>query len=180
MLYRINKQRVVLRVFSLIVTTDKYAISTRATLPLVLKSNAVILGYVYTDLRQKWLLNKKVYKDYGITTLAAVGAEHFDSLNMSHTGIWECVIEQDDLKLTWTTNFIKVEVKKEPNMYTHLMEDSLTAPLFAWLKTELNVLIALILIVVFVIIFVAGCLVLYLKFGRLPQIKRKYKKNRRL
>lgn len=179
-LYRINKQKVILRTLTLVVVPKEYMISTRATLPLTLKTNAVVLGYIYSDLRQKWLLNKKVYIDYGITTLAAVSTEHFRSLNESHTGQWECVIEQSDLKLNWTTNYVKVLVKKKPNFYTHLMEDRLTRPLFGWLKTERNVLIALIFIVCFVVAIVSTGLVMYLKYGRLPGMKSRYKKNRRM
>lgn len=178
MVYRVNKQRLVIRVVTLVIITKDYRISTRATLPLTLKSNAVVLGYIYSDLRQKWMLNKKIYIDYGLTTLAAVSSEHFDSLNMSHTGEWECIVEQSDLNLIWVTNNVKVQVKKKPNMYTHLMEDHLTAPLFSWLKTDRNVLIAVIVIVVTVVLLVIGCLVCYLKFCTLPQFKRKYKRNR--
>lgn len=178
MMYRINKQRIVIRVVTVVVITKDYSISTRATLPLTLKSNAVVMGYIYSDLRQRWTLNKKIYIDYGITTLAAVTVLHIDSLNMSHTGEWECIIEQYELNLLWVTNSVKVEVKKEPNLYTHLMEDSLTAPLFSWLETERNVFIALIVIIVTVVLLVLICLILYLRYGTLPQFKRKYQRNR--
>lgn len=180
MVYRINKQRLVIRVISLVVTTDSYTISTRATLPLTLKSNSVTLAYIYTDLSQKWLLNKKVYVDYGITTLAAVSSITLDVLNSSHEGVWECVVEQEDLKLSWTTNFEKVEVKSKPTFYTHLMEDPLTAPIFGRLQTKANVVAVLVLIVVSVVVVVTIVLVLYLKYGTLPSFRSKYKRNRRL
>lgn len=153
--------------------------STRATLRLALQSNAVVLGYIYSDLSQKWLINNKTYVDYGITTLAAVSAEVVASLNFSHSGVWKCVVEQEDLKLSWVTNFVNVEVKSEPTFFTHLMEDELTAPLFGWLKTERNVVIALVAIVVFVIVAVSLVLFLYLKYATLTTFRSKYKRNRR-
>lgn len=181
MVHRVNKQRLVIRVIALIVIMEHYVISTRATLSLTLKSNAVTLGYIYSDLSQKWLINDKVYVDYGITTLAAVSAEIIDKLNSSHDGVWKCVIEQKDLNLQWITNYVTVKVKSKPTFFTHLMEDEFTAPLFAWLKTERNTLIALILIVVFVVIVVAVGLILYLKYCTLITFRTRHanKKNRR-
>lgn len=175
MLYRVSKQRVVIRVVSLAVTTNTWRISTRATLSLRLLTNSVILGYIYSDLSQKWVLNDTVYLDYGITTLVAVSSLHLDPLNMSHTGEWKCVVEQSDLGLSWVTNIIKIQVKSAPNIYTHLMEDKLMAPFFAWLKTEANVLGFVIFIVVFIFGFVGFMLFAYFKWGTLPT-KRKYSK----
>lgn len=177
MIYRIDGQRLVLRVVTLAVTTVGYTISTRATLHLSLKSNALILGYVYSDLSQTWLIDDVIYKDYGITTLAAVSTEVVESLNSSHSGVWKCVITQNDLKLSWVTNWVKVEVKKAPNIYTHLMEDRLTAPLFGWMKYDEVVLGAVIFIVIFVFVGVAFGLYAYLKWGTLPTRKKaRYKK----
>lgn len=180
MIYRVNKKRVVLRVITLVVTTVEYTVSTRATLPLTLKSNAVILGYIYSDLSQMWTLNDIVYKDYGVTTLAAVNAEKFDSLNESHTGVWKCVISQRDLKLSWVTNWLKVKVKKAPNIYTHLMEDSLTAPLFGWMKYDGVVLSVLIFIILFVFGGVTFAVYAYLEWVKLPEKKHKRKKYEKL
>lgn len=177
MLYRINKKRVVLHVISLAVISKNYDYNTRATRSLILNCNSVILGYIYTDLSLKLYLNNKVYIDHGTTTLAAVNTYEFDSLNMSHTGHWKCVVEQKDLKLSWVTNYFKLNVKKAPNMYTNLMEDKLTAPLFGWLKTDRNVFIALIFIVVSVVLLVVLFLVIYFKFCTLKSTKNK--RNRR-
>ncbi|XP_023312772.1 uncharacterized protein LOC111692874, partial [Anoplophora glabripennis] len=164
MLFRINKKRVVLHVISVAVISKNYDYDTRATRSLILNCNSVILGYIYTDLSLKLFLNNEVYIDHGTTTLAAVNIHQFDSLNMSHTGHWRCVVEQKDLKLSWVTNYLKVNVKKAPNVYTNLMEDKLTAPLFGWLKTDRNVLVALIFIVVSVVLLVISFLVIYFKF----------------
>lgn len=181
MVHRINKQRLVIRVIALVVISDDYTISTRATLSLTLKSNAVTLGYIYSDLRQRWLINDKVFIDYGITTLAATDTEIIKSLNESHDGVWQCVIEQSDLNMKWITNLVKVRVKSKPTFFTHLMEDDLTAPIFARLKTEKNIIIALVVIVVFVVLVVVVLLVLYLKFGTLTTFRTKnaFKRNRR-
>lgn len=123
-------------------------------------------------------LNNKVYHDFGITTLAAVNVYHFDSLNTSLTGDWKCVIQQKDLKLTWVTNYVRINVQKAPNIYTNLMEDKLTAPIFGWMKTETNVLIGLIGIVIMVTLFVGVFLLIYFKFCTLKTSR--YKRNRRL
>lgn len=181
MVHRINKQRLVIRVIALVVVTKDYGVSTRATLPLTVTSNAVTLGYIYSDLSQKWLVNNKTYVDYGITTLAAVSTEKVDSLNSSHDGVWECVVRQEDLNLEWVTRYVKVRVKSKPTFFTHLMEDELTAPIFGWLKSERNVLVALVFIVVGVVAIVAAVLVLYLKFGTLKTFRTRnaYKRNRR-
>ncbi|KAJ8985905.1 hypothetical protein NQ317_010662 [Molorchus minor] len=152
MLFRINKKRVVLRVLALAVKSKKYDVDTRATRSITLVCNAVILGYIYSDLSMKLYTNDKVYIDHGITVLAAVNALRLDPLNESHSGNWKCEVEQKDLKLSWVTNYVRIRVKKAPNVYTNLMEDKLTAPLFAWLKTETNVLIAIIAIVIFVVL----------------------------
>ncbi|KAJ8925711.1 hypothetical protein NQ315_009558 [Exocentrus adspersus] len=164
MLFRINKKKVVFRALSLAVISKNYDYNTRATRSFILNCNAVILAYIYSDLSLTLYLNNEVYIDHGTTTLAAVNIFNFDSLNMSHTGDWRCLVQQKDLKLSWVTNYIKLNVKKAPNIYTNLMEDKLTAPLFAWLKTDRNVLIALIFIVASVIVLVVLFLVLYFKF----------------
>ncbi|KAF5274388.1 hypothetical protein FQA39_LY07268 [Lamprigera yunnana] len=134
--YRINKVKMVLRVVSLAVTTEDDLITTRATLGVTLKSNSVVLGYIYSDLQQRWLLNDKAYIDYGITTLAAVSSEYIKSLNESHTGVWKCVVDQYDLHFRWITNIVKIKIISAPTIYSHLREDSVSAPLFSWIKTD--------------------------------------------
>lgn len=154
MMYRINKKRVVLRVFSLAVISIDYDIITRATRPFVIPCNAVVLAYIYSNLSLKLYLNNQIYKDFGITMLAAVNSEHFNQLNMSHSGDWKCIVEQKDLKLSWSTNYLRVHVKKAPTFYTNLMEDELTKPIFGWMKNEDQVFYALLLIVIVVIALV--------------------------
>ncbi|GJQ66748.1 hypothetical protein Trydic_g4688 [Trypoxylus dichotomus] len=101
MFFRINKQRLVFHVVSLAVIPKKNQINTRATREATLSSNAVVLGYIYTGLKQKWLLNGATYIDYGTTTLAAVSNEYLSPLNESHSGEWKCVIQQSDLGFSW-------------------------------------------------------------------------------
>lgn len=170
MFFRINKQRLVFQVITLAVIPKKNQITTRATRQVTLSSKAVVLGYIYTGLKQKWTLNGTTYLDYGTTTLAAVSHEYLNPLNQTHTGEWRCIIEQTDLGFVWTTNIIKMKVKKAPNFFTNIMEDQFTAPLFGWMKTEVNVLIALIFIVIFVVGSVVVGLWAYLKWGRLPEL----------
>ncbi|XP_031329479.1 uncharacterized protein LOC116160424 [Photinus pyralis] len=179
MLYRVNKQKLVLRVASLSVLTSNYLISTRATLDLTLHSNAVVLGYVYSDLRQKWLLNDSMYLDYGITTLSAVNVERLKDINQSHSGLWKCIVEQRDLKLQWTTNVLKVEVKSAPNIYTYLREDKLTSPIFSWFESDEQVKAALITTVVIVCLCVLCGVYIYFKFCTLPSKPKVNKKRNR-
>ncbi|KAL3288358.1 hypothetical protein HHI36_002806 [Cryptolaemus montrouzieri] len=133
-LYRVKGTRVIIRVVSLAVIPNSYSIITRATRKLSLDCRAVVLGYVYSDLSMKLFLNKTIYKDYGIIMLAATNIFNFDPLKENFTGDWKCVIEQKDLGFTWTTNYVRILVKKAPNLYTNLMEDELTKPLFVQKK----------------------------------------------
>ena len=181
MVYRVNKQRLVLQVVALAVTTNDFVIDTRATRRVLLKSNAVVLGYVFSDLKLKWTLNDTVYVNHGTTTLAAVSSEDLNPVNVSHSGVWKCVVEQEDLRLSWVTNVIKIRVNKKPNLYTNLMEDELTGPIFSGLKSEAAVKLLIIFIIVAVCTLVSLGVVAYLKWGRLPQTdKGMRKRNRRL
>jgi hypothetical protein len=47
-------------------------ISTRETQHITLNCHSEVLGYIYTDLALKWEFNGKIWKDYGLITLAAV------------------------------------------------------------------------------------------------------------
>lgn len=167
MIYRPNNHRVILKVISLAVRVVSYDVDTRATLAYVLQCHSVILGYVYADLSLTLTVNNVTYLDHGVTTLAAVNAHELKPLNESHSGTWQCVVRQRDLNLHWVTNHVKLNVKKAPNFFTHLMEDRLTAPLFGSFRTEQAVLSAVICLTVAVFCAVVGCLVLYLKFCHL-------------
>lgn len=175
-LFRINRKRIVIKVNTLAIIMEDFLITTRATRQFTLSCNAVVLAYIYSDLSLKLYLNNKLYHNYGITTLAAVNDIQFKSLNESLTGEWKCIVEQKDLNLKWITNCVKLLVKKAPNLYTNLMEDKLTAPLFGRLKTEKHVKLVLIGIVLGVIFLVVGFLVVYFKFCTL---KTRHKRNRR-
>ncbi|CAH0550624.1 unnamed protein product [Brassicogethes aeneus] len=151
-LKRVNKQRVVVRVFTVAVISKNYNVVTRETRKYVLNCKANLLGYVYSDLILKLTINNTLYKEYEIgMLLAIINSYNIDSLNKSHHGTWKCVVNQPDLEIEWVTNYVKINVQKAPNLLTNLMEDEMTAPFFAWLKTETNVLIALIFIILFTI-----------------------------
>ncbi|XP_030744959.1 uncharacterized protein LOC115874050 isoform X2 [Sitophilus oryzae] len=177
MIYRINRRRVVLKTVSLAVKSKTFDVDSRETWYYTLQCHAVVLGYIYTDLSLKLVIDEKVYKDYGVTTLAAVNSYFFDPLNRSHTGSWRCVVEQKDLGLKWVTNYVKINVKKRPNFYTNLMEDRLTAPIFGGLKDENAVFVVVLLFTVFVVFCVGIFIYLYMRFCTL---KSRYKRNRRL
>ncbi|XP_044747141.1 uncharacterized protein LOC123308512 [Coccinella septempunctata] len=177
-LYKKNKKQLIIRIVALAVVPIAHTFITRATRSLKLNCKTVVLGYVYSDLSLKLLLNKTTYKDYGIVTLSAANTYTFKRLRRNFTGDWKCVVEQKDLGFSWITNYEKILVMKAPNLYTNLLEDELTRPLFGWLKSERNVLVALIVIVSSSVVLVTLCLAIYFAFFTIK--KRSYKRNRRL
>ncbi|CAG9861956.1 unnamed protein product [Phyllotreta striolata] len=177
MLFRINKQRSVIRIASLAVISSGYDYDTRATRPLKLPCHSIVLGYVYSDLSLKIYANDKLVADRGTAALAAVDTHAVESLREEDSGEWKCVVEQKDLRLRWVTNYARVNVKKAPNALTHLMEDELTRPIFGRMGGEAAVAAALVLIVALVAVSVAGFLVLYKKHCTLNA--KKLSNNRR-
>ncbi|XP_045460766.1 uncharacterized protein LOC123671120 [Harmonia axyridis] len=177
LLYRMNKKQMIIRIVSLAVIPNYYTYITRASRKFSLNCKTVVLGYVYSDLSLKLLVNETLYKNYGIVTLAIANMYNIRHLGRNYTGDWKCVVEQKDLGFSWTTNYEKILVMKAPNLYTNLMEDQLTKPLFGWLKTERNVLVALIVIISSCIVLVTLCLAIYFTFFTIK--RRTYKRNRR-
>jgi len=64
--------RSIISVASLAVKPQIPTISTRETQNITLNCHSEVLGYIYSNLSLKWELNGKLWKDYGLTTLAAV------------------------------------------------------------------------------------------------------------
>jgi len=64
--------RSIISVASLAVKPQTPTISTRETQNITLNCHSEVLGYIYRDLALKWELNGKLWKDYGLTTLATV------------------------------------------------------------------------------------------------------------
>lgn len=83
--------------------------------------------------------------------------DNVDNITESHAGVWTCVITQEDFGFKWTTNWFYLEgkflskflktipgydfsiivvVKPAPSFWSHLMEDTATAPLFGKLPNE--------------------------------------------
>lgn len=179
MLYRVNKQRMVIQIASLAVTSKDFDIVTRESLDFTLPSHAVLLGFVYSDLRLKWFINSTVYIDHGVTVLAATSSEVVHHINMSQSGVWKCVVTQNDLRFTWITNIVRINVKSRPTFYTHLMEDHLTAPLFAWLKHEHSVKAFVLFIIVLIVVIVIVAVFCYFKFCTLPEQVFATKRNKK-
>lgn len=171
LLHRVNNERVTLKVVSVAVVPINYTITTRAKRTITLTSNAVVLGYVYTDLSQKWMHNNATYINYGITTLSAVSVEVLKNLSESDSGMWKCIIEQKDLNMSWVTNLQFIHVKKGANFWIHLMEDEWTKLFFGSYKNEYEVAIAAFLIIFGTFFIVCVSLGAYLKFFR--PLKRK-------
>ncbi|XP_069687396.1 uncharacterized protein [Periplaneta americana] len=168
MAVQLSGSRTVITVLSLAVKPKKPTISTRETKKITIQCHGEVLSYIYKDLIQKWKVNGVVWKDYGLTTLAAVNTEEIDYIKSSYAGEWKCVIEQPDLKFEWTTNWLLVEVKHAPNFLTYLMEDPLPAPLFKHFGSERLVLAFLIGFLLFTVALVAGGTFIYLRWCRLP------------
>jgi hypothetical protein len=64
--------RSIISVASLAVKPQTPTISTRETQHIALNCHGEVLGYIYRDLTLKWECNGQLWKDYGLTTLAAV------------------------------------------------------------------------------------------------------------
>ena len=62
-------------VASLAVKPQTPTISTRETQHITLNCHSEVLGDIYRDLALKWELNGKLWKDYRLTTLAAVSGK---------------------------------------------------------------------------------------------------------
>nr|CAD7573937.1 unnamed protein product [Timema californicum] len=73
-LYRVMGLKSTLRVVTLAVRPRWYTRANRETRAQILWCNSLTLGYVYDDLSQRWEHNGIVWKDYGITTPAAVSS----------------------------------------------------------------------------------------------------------
>lgn len=139
-------------------------ITIRETLPMTIICHCVILGYAYANLKVSWLINKKLWKDYGITSPLSVNIDSIPKINKTHHGLWECFIEEDDLKFNWTTNAVFINVIDPPNWRTYLMEDEFTKPFFGWMPNESYVIVSLILILILFTSLIIVFLVYFLKF----------------
>lgn len=168
MLNRIKK-KIIVRVFTVAVISNKYDVITRETRRLILDCKAVLLGYVYSNLVLKLVLNDQVFLQYESgMVLATINVYDIQKLNKSHHGEWQCIVEQPDLEISWVTNYIKVNVLEPPNLLINLMEDEMTAPFFSWMKYQVNVGIALIFIILFAFGLFGAIIYVYKRFCTLP------------
>lgn len=113
--HRIDGTYMIFKVITLAVIPVKESVTIRETLPMHVTCHCAILGYVYSDLKIYWMIDNKVWKDYGITLPVAVNSERIPSVNKSHHGTWKCIVEQMDLNFKWTTNVIRVTGTKNKN-----------------------------------------------------------------
>lgn len=67
-----SQTQTIISVATLAVKPQTPTISTRETRSVRLYCQSELLSYVYRDLTQRWEVNDAVWKDYGLTTLAAV------------------------------------------------------------------------------------------------------------
>jgi hypothetical protein len=72
MVFQESGSRAVISVTSLAVKPQTPTISTRETRQITLHCHGAVLGHIYRDLTQRWEVNSGLWKDYGLTTLAAV------------------------------------------------------------------------------------------------------------
>ncbi|XP_046386422.1 uncharacterized protein LOC124156127 [Ischnura elegans] len=128
--------------------------SIRETRKVRMQCRALALSLVYADLQLEWYLNGSLWKDYGFVSPDVI-SEEILVVGREHHGVWTCVASQPDLRLSWTTNWILLEVKPPPNFFSMLMEDGLTAPIFRPLGSETAVIIAF--FVMLALIFIIIC-----------------------
>jgi hypothetical protein len=75
-LFQQSGSRSIISVASLAVKPQTPTISTRETRHITLNCHSEVLGYIYRDLAQKWEVNGKLWKDYGLTILAVVSGNY--------------------------------------------------------------------------------------------------------
>ncbi|CAD6241615.1 GSCOCG00009307001-RA-CDS, partial [Cotesia congregata] len=161
--HKFDRSYSILKIVSLSVRPVKTIKTIRETLPMTVICHCAILGYVYANLKVSWLINKKIWKNYGTTSPLSINVDTIPEVNKSHHGLWECFIEEEDLKFNWTTNAILVNVISAPNWRTYLMEDPFTKPLFGWLPSESYVIFFLIFLILFCSSLVIVALFYYVK-----------------
>ncbi|XP_032670210.1 uncharacterized protein LOC116843687 [Odontomachus brunneus] len=162
--HRIDGTYMIFKVVTLAVVPIKESVTIRETLSMNVMCHCVILGYIYSDLKVYWIIDDRVWKDYGVTLPVAVNVDHLPAVNKSHHGTWKCVVEQIDLNFKWTTNMIRVKVLGPPNWRTYLMEDKLTRPIFGWMPSEEFVAYAALAIILFLICCIIIGSTLYIRF----------------
>jgi len=102
----------IIKVITLAVIPIKESITIRETIPMHVVCHCTVLGYIYSDLKIYWMINNKVWKDYGVTLPIAVNVDYVPFVNKFHHGTWKCIVEQTDLNFKWTTNVINVKGTK--------------------------------------------------------------------
>ncbi|XP_034933803.1 uncharacterized protein [Chelonus insularis] len=161
---RVDGTHLILKVISLAVQPSQTKLTIRETMPMTIICRCVILGYVYKNLKITWLINKKTYKNYGISVPITVNVDTVLAINQSHNGLWECQVKEDDLRFIWTTNAILVNVISAPNWRTYLMEDEFTKLFFGWMPNETFVAVSVVLMFIIIISTISLSLYYYLKF----------------
>nr|XP_011310440.1 PREDICTED: uncharacterized protein LOC105270904 [Fopius arisanus] len=165
-LHRLDGTHMILKLVSLGVLPVRTILTLRETLPMTVVCRCVVIGYQYNDLRITWSINNRMWKDYGITHPISVNVDQIPAVNKTHRGLWRCVVRQDDLGFTWTTNSIFVNVIGPPNWRTHLMEDRLTRPIFGWMPSEQFVAASAFVIFFLLTASIISGTIVYLRFQR--------------
>ncbi|XP_066600635.1 uncharacterized protein [Prorops nasuta] len=161
---RVDGTRMIFKVVTLAVLPLRESLTIRKSLAMSVTCRCVILGYVYSDLKIRWTIENETWKDYGITLPVAVNVDHIPAVNESHSGMWKCIVEQNDLQFKWTTNAILVRVLGPPNWRTHLMEDKFTRPIFGWMPSEEFVAVAALVIFLLLTIIIIVCSMLFVRY----------------
>ncbi|XP_011646840.1 uncharacterized protein LOC105433293 [Pogonomyrmex barbatus] len=102
----------IIKVITLAVIPIKENIIIRETLPMHVTCHCAVLGYIYSDLKIYWMINDRIWKNYGVTLPTAINTDYIPLINKSHHGIWKCIVEQIELNFKWTTNVIHVKEYK--------------------------------------------------------------------
>ncbi|KAK0089426.1 hypothetical protein PV325_007379 [Microctonus aethiopoides] len=164
--HRVDGTHMILKLVSLGVYPTRAIITRRETQSMALVCNCATLGYLYANLKIFWLINGKVWKNYGTTLPISVNIDHIPIIDSSHHGLWECMIEQEDLNFHWITNVMMINVIGAPNWKTHLMEDEFTRPLFSLMPNENYAGALAIMIAIFLILSIIIGFIYFLKIKR--------------
>lgn len=71
-LHRIDGSHMIFKIVTLAVQPVKDIVIIRETLSFSVTCHCITLGYVYSDLKVSWMINERVWKDYGTTLPIAV------------------------------------------------------------------------------------------------------------
>ncbi|KAF0309894.1 Hemicentin-1 [Amphibalanus amphitrite] len=80
-----------------------------------------MVGLVFSELSQRWLLNGHLFRDLGVTSPSDTDL-FSERATSALAGVWECQVSATALNLTWTTAWQRVRVLARRTWMTDLRE----------------------------------------------------------